>query len=48
MPKTTKQDKRFHGYGMKSIRKIVEKYNGSVTVNAKDGWFELRILMVVG
>ncbi len=48
MPKTTKQDKRFHGYGMKSIRKIVEKYNGSVTVNAKYGWFELRILMVIG
>ena len=48
MPKTTKQDKRYHGYGMKSIRKIVEKYNGSVTVNAEDGWFELRILMVVG
>ena len=46
MPKTTKHDKRFHGFGMKSIKKIVEKYNGSVTVSAKDGWFELRILMV--
>ncbi len=30
---------------MKSIQKIVEKYNGSVTVAAADGWFELRILM---
>lgn len=45
MPKTTKRDKRFHGYGMKSIKNIVEKYSGSVTVQAKDGWFELRILI---
>ncbi len=45
LPKTTKKDKQFHGYGMKSIQKIVEKYNGSVTVSAQDGWFELRILM---
>ncbi|WP_243134812.1 ATP-binding protein [Murimonas intestini] len=45
MPKTTKLDKKFHGYGMKSIKTIVEKYSGSVTVLAKDGWFELRILI---
>ncbi len=45
LPKTTKKDKQFHGFGMKSIQKIVEKYNGSVTVAAADGWFELRILM---
>ena len=45
MPKTTKLDKKFHGYGMKSINKIVEKYSGSVTIQAKDGWFELRILI---
>ncbi|MDC7287529.1 ATP-binding protein [Blautia schinkii] len=45
MPKTTKLDKKFHGYGMKSIHNIVEKYSGSVTVQAKDGWFELRILI---
>lgn len=27
--KTTKEDKRFHGYGTKSMRKIVKKYNGT-------------------
>lgn len=41
---TTKQDKRYHGFGMKSMQQIVEKYNGSMTINTKDGWFELRIL----
>ncbi len=26
--KTTKEDKRLHGYGLKSIEKVVKKYNG--------------------
>ena len=43
LPSTWK-DARYHGYGMKSIRSIVEKYNGSMTVKAENGWFELRIL----
>ena len=41
---TTKQDKRYHGFGMKSMQRIVEKYKGSLTINTKDGWFELRLL----
>ena len=44
---TTKQDKRYHGLGMKSMKRIVEKYNGSMTISTKDGWFELRILFPV-
>ena len=44
---TTRKDARYHGYGMKSIQSIVEKYNGSMTVKAADGWFELRILLPI-
>lgn len=44
IPATTKQDKRYHGFGLKSIQSTVEKYSGSLTISAKDGWFELRIL----
>ena len=44
---TTRKDARYHGYGMKSIQSIVEKYNGSMTVKAQDGWFELRILLPI-
>ncbi len=44
-PRTTKGDSRFHGYGLKSIQAIAEKYGGSVTVQAAGGWFELRILI---
>ena len=44
MPVTTKEDKKHHGFGLKSMQSTVEKYNGSMTIQAKDGWFELRIL----
>lgn len=44
---TTKQDKRYHGFGMKSMKQIVEKYGGSMTISTKDGWFELRILFPI-
>ena len=44
MPASTKQDKRYHGFGLKSIQAIAAKYGGSMTIGSKDGWFELRIL----
>lgn len=45
MPVTTKKDKRFHGYGMKSMQKTVEKYGGSVVASQREHWFELKILI---
>ncbi len=45
LPLTTKKDSGNHGYGIKSIRLIAEKYNGSMTVHAKDNWFSLRVLI---
>lgn len=42
---TTKGDKDFHGYGIKSIRYVSEKYGGSVSVRVEDGWFHLRVLI---
>lgn len=44
-PKTTKEDKNYHGYGIKSIRYVVEKYDGSVAVQVEDGIFNLNILV---
>ncbi len=44
-PKTTKEDKNYHGYGIKSIRYMVEKYDGSVAVQVEDGIFNLNILV---
>ena len=46
-PKTTKEDKNYHGYGIKSIRYMVEKYEGSVAVLVEDGNFNLNILLPI-
>ena len=48
IPITTKKDKRFHGYGMKSIKSTVEKYHGSVVAAQENNWFELKILLPAG
>lgn len=47
LPSTTKRDKRYHGYGIKSIQNTARKYNGSVTISAEKGWFELRVLIPI-
>ena len=44
-PVTTKEDKRYHGFGLKSIRYVVEKYDGSVAVQVEDGMFNLNVLV---
>lgn len=44
LPKTTKRDKSRHGYGLKSIRRIAHKYNGTMTVGIKDHWFRLTVM----
>lgn len=43
-PTTTKSDTAFHGFGLKSMKMIVEKYGGHLSVIAKDNVFNLNIL----
>lgn len=43
MPLTTKSDKDYHGYGMKSIRAIVDKYGGDLSVVVSKDVFNLNI-----
>ena len=45
LPVTTKKDKDYHGYGLKSIRRTVKKYDGFVTISTEDDWFSLKILI---
>lgn len=47
LPLTTKSDKRYHGFGMKSIKMLAEKYGGYVSVKAEDGVFNLNILLPI-
>ena len=45
LPITSKSDAEHHGFGMKSIRSIAEKYHGSMTVTAENHVFTLNILI---
>ena len=44
-PKTSKSDKRNHGYGIKSIRRTVSKYGGHVKIAQEGNWFILTVLI---
>lgn len=41
LPKTTKQDKKNHGLGLRSIREIVERYHGTMEIRTGERQFEL-------
>lgn len=43
---TTKTDRESHGYGLKSIKYVVEKYDGKVDITAQKGVFTLTVLFV--
>ena len=42
---TKKREKGYHGYGIKSIKYTVKKYEGAISLSAKDNWFQLKILI---
>lgn len=44
-PCTTKANKDYHGYGIKSIRMVTEKYDGSLSIMTKGDVFNLNILI---
>ena len=44
LPRTSKGDEVNHGYGLKSIRYIVNKYDGNMSVEASGNLFNLNII----
>ncbi|HIW02309.1 MAG TPA: ATP-binding protein [Candidatus Protoclostridium stercorigallinarum] len=44
LPRSTKGDDRSHGFGMKSMKAITEKYGGELSVTAESGVFTLNML----
>lgn len=44
-PVTTKANKQYHGYGIKSIKYTAKKYNGWVTINKRGNWVELNVVI---
>ena len=47
LPLTTKKDTDYHGYGVKSMRYIAEKYKGVLTTAYEDGVFSVDIILPV-
>lgn len=44
LPISTKKDKANHGFGMKSIQMICDKYGGEMSISTKDNIFNLSII----
>lgn len=42
---TTKKDHKSHGYGVNSIRRVVEKYQGEVLLDTQNNIFTITIIM---
>lgn len=47
LPVTTKTNSDYHGFGLKSIHRITEKYGGVTVVNCDDNIFTLQILIPI-
>lgn len=45
---TTKEDKIHHGYGLKNIKEVVEKYEGVLKLTSDNGSFILEIMIKIG
>ncbi|HIE0749325.1 TPA: GHKL domain-containing protein, partial [Clostridioides difficile] len=45
---TTKEDKEFHGLGIKSIKNSLEKYGGAISINFSENLFYLNMMIPIG
>lgn len=47
LPISTKGDNRYHGFGLRSMKYLVKRYEGYLTVSKEDGCFSLKILIPI-
>lgn len=47
LPVTTKKDKNYHGFGLRSMKYILEKYDGHLNVMVEDDCFDLKMLIPI-
>lgn len=43
---TTKQDKRMHGVGLKSVREIIDRHDGIFNFSQNEKWFSAEIMLL--
>lgn len=48
LPVTTKGRREEHGFGLKSIRYLAQKYGGSMMATVEDHWFILKVMLPLG
>lgn len=46
-PLTSKENNGYHGFGIRSIKSIVEKYNGSISIVTNNNIFRLNVLFPI-
>lgn len=46
--KTSKQDFRYHGLGLKSVETAVDKYDGYIEYNIKDAYVKITVMIPLG
>ena len=44
---TAKEDKEYHGFGVKNIKRIVDEYNGFLNYYEEKGYFICDILIPI-
>lgn len=47
VPVTTKGNRHYHGFGIRSIKYLLSKYDGHLTINEEDGCFSLKMLIPI-
>lgn len=47
LPVSTKGDQEYHGFGLKSMKYVVHKYDGFLNVAEEDGCFSLKMLFPI-
>lgn len=47
LPSTSKEDKRYHGYGIRSMKLIAEKYGGGLNVTIDNDLFSLDVVVQI-
>ena len=47
LPATDKDNAQAHGYGLKNIKRIAEKYYGGINIEPADDTFKLNIMMML-
>lgn len=47
LPVSTKGDNQYHGFGLRSMKYLVKKYDGYLSISTEDGCFSLKILIPI-